>query len=49
MFELTKEELENRRHQFGTSNWGGTQYKPMELSMLNPEPLNLLIMLSIHD
>ena len=29
MFELTKEELENLRSQFGTSSWGGTRYFPM--------------------
>ncbi|WP_024771044.1 ORF6N domain-containing protein [Aquimarina macrocephali] len=29
MFELTKEEFENLRSQFGTSNWGGTRYMPM--------------------
>ena len=29
MFELTKEELENLRSQFGTSSWGGARYKPM--------------------
>ncbi len=29
MFELTKEELENWRCQFGTSSWGGTRYPPM--------------------
>jgi hypothetical protein len=28
MFELTKEELENLRYQFGTSSWGGTRYLP---------------------
>ena len=29
MFELTKEELDNLRSQFGTSSWGGTRYMPM--------------------
>jgi hypothetical protein len=29
MFELDKEEFENLRSQFGTSNWGGTRYVPM--------------------
>ena len=29
MFELTKEELEILRCQFGTSSWGGTRYVPM--------------------
>ena len=29
MFELTTEELENLRSQFGTSSWGGTRYIPM--------------------
>ena len=29
MFELTKEEFENLRCQFGTSSWGGTRYMPM--------------------
>ncbi len=29
MFELTKDELENLRSQFGTSSWGGTRYFPM--------------------
>jgi len=29
MFELTKEEFENLRRHFGTSNWGGTRYMPM--------------------
>ena len=28
MFELTKEELENLRCQFGTSSWGGARYAP---------------------
>ena len=28
MFELTKEELENLRRQFGTSSWGGVRYLP---------------------
>ena len=28
MFELTKEELENLRYQFGTSSWGGIRYLP---------------------
>ncbi len=28
MFELTKEELENLRRQFGTSSWGGVRYMP---------------------
>ncbi len=29
MFELTKEEFENLRSQFGTSSWGGTRYMPL--------------------
>jgi hypothetical protein len=29
MFELTNEEFENLRCQFGTSSWGGTRYLPM--------------------
>jgi phage regulator Rha-like protein len=29
MFELSKEELENLRCQFGSSSWGGTRYVPM--------------------
>ena len=29
MFELTKEEFENLRSQFGTSSWGGERYLPM--------------------
>lgn len=29
MFELTKEEYENLRRQFGTSSWGGERYLPM--------------------
>lgn len=29
MFELSKEEFENWRCQFGTSSWGGTRYPPM--------------------
>ncbi len=29
MFELTPEEVENLRCQFGTSSWGGTRYAPM--------------------
>lgn len=29
MFELTKEEHENLRSQFGTSSWGGERYLPM--------------------
>jgi flagellar capping protein FliD len=29
MFELTKDEFENLRCQFGTSSWGGTRYTPM--------------------
>jgi len=28
MFELTKEEFENLKSQFGTSNWGGTRKMP---------------------
>jgi len=28
MFELTKNEFENLRSQFGTSKWGGTRYAP---------------------
>lgn len=31
MFELTKEELQNLRSQFGTSSWGGNRYLPMVL------------------
>lgn len=29
MFELTDEELQNLRSQFGTSSWGGVRYSPM--------------------
>jgi len=29
MFELTKNEYNNLRSQFGTSSWGGTRYLPM--------------------
>ncbi len=29
MFELSKEEYENLRCQFGTSSWGGSRYLPM--------------------
>ena len=29
MFELTREEHENLRRQFGTSSWGGERYLPM--------------------
>ena len=29
MFELTKEEYNNLRSQFGTSSWGGSRYLPM--------------------
>jgi hypothetical protein len=29
MFELTRDELENLRSQFGTSKWGGSRYTPM--------------------
>ena len=29
MFELSKEEFQNLRNQFGTSSWGGTRYSPM--------------------
>lgn len=29
MFELTKDEFENLRSQFGTSKWGGTRYTSM--------------------
>ncbi len=29
MFELTDDELQNLRSQFGTSSWGGTRYAPM--------------------
>ena len=32
MFELTREELENLRSQFGTSSWGGLRYPPMAFS-----------------
>ncbi len=28
LFELTKEEVENLRCQFGTSSWGGSRYLP---------------------
>jgi len=28
MFQLTKEEFDNLRFQFGTSSWGGTRYLP---------------------
>lgn len=29
MFELTKQEFENLRSQFGTSSWGGSRYLPI--------------------
>jgi hypothetical protein len=29
MFELSQQEFEILRSQFGTSNWGGTRYMPM--------------------
>lgn len=29
MFELSQQEFEILRSQFGTSNWGGTRYRPM--------------------
>jgi len=29
MFELSQEELENLRCQFGTSSWGGSRYLPL--------------------
>ncbi|MCF6361523.1 MAG: ORF6N domain-containing protein [Cyclobacteriaceae bacterium] len=29
MFQLTKEEFDNLRSQFGTSSWGGTRYNPL--------------------
>jgi hypothetical protein len=29
MFELTRDEFENLRRQFGTSSWGGVRYLPM--------------------
>lgn len=29
MFELSNEEFETLRRQFGTSSWGGTRYAPM--------------------
>ena len=29
MFELTKQEYDNLRSQFGTSNWGGNRYAPL--------------------
>ena len=29
MFELTMEEFQNLRSQFGTSSWGGSRYRPM--------------------
>jgi hypothetical protein len=29
VFQLTKEEWENLRYQFGASNWGGTRYLPL--------------------
>ena len=32
MFELSQEELENLRSQFGTSSWGGLRYPPMAFS-----------------
>jgi len=56
MFELTKEEFENLRCQFGTSSWGGKRYLPyvfteqgvaMLSSVLNSEraiQVNIVIM-----
>ena len=29
MFELSRDEFDDLRSQFGTSNWGGTRYAPM--------------------
>lgn len=29
MFELSQQEFDNLRSQFGSSNWGGTRYLPM--------------------
>ena len=56
MFQLTKQEFDNLRSQFGTSSWGGTRYLPMVFteqgvamlsSVLNSEraiEVNILIM-----
>jgi hypothetical protein len=40
MFELSQQEFDNLRSQFGTSSWGGSRYKPMafteqEVAMLS--------------
>lgn len=54
MFELTKEEAEHSRSQFGTSSWGGARYLPMAFteqgvamlpSVLNSEQA---ILVNIH-
>jgi len=34
MFELSPEELQNLRSQFGTSSWGGTRYEPMAFTSM---------------
>ncbi|MES2774277.1 MAG: ORF6N domain-containing protein [Bacteroidota bacterium] len=52
MFELTTEELENLRSQFGTSSWGGSRYLPMAfteqgVSMLSGV-LNSQVAIQVH-
>jgi hypothetical protein len=52
MFELTAEEFENLRSQFGTSNWGGARYLPMAfteqgVSMLSGV-LNSPVAIQVH-
>jgi hypothetical protein len=52
MFELTIEEFENLRSQFGTSSWGGARYLPMafteqEVSMLSGV-LNSPVSIQVH-
>ena len=52
MFELTNDEYENLRSQFGTSSWGGARYLPMAfteqgVSMLSGV-LNSSIAIQVH-
>ena len=37
MFELTQEEFDDLRYQFGTSSRGGTRYKPMAFTRLRQD------------
>ena len=52
MFQLTSEEFENLRYQFGTSSWGGSRYLPYAfteqgVSMLSGV-LNSAIAIQVH-